>query len=81
MKSRQKIAKIQSEDLDNIFDEGKEDILQYFDTEKIKAHKRVKRINIDIPVEMVQEIDQEAQRIGVARTALIKMWIAQQLKP
>jgi len=81
MKSKQKTDKIQSEDLDKKFDEGTEDILEYFDTDKIKAHKRVKRINIDIPFDMVKEIDQEAQRIGVARTALIKMWIAQQLKP
>jgi len=37
------------------------------------------RVNIDIPVGMINMLDQEANRIGVPRTSLIKMWIAEKL--
>lgn len=73
---------ISAEELDRKFDNG-EEILQYFDTENARtappAIIEVQRVNIDIPIPMVMALDKEATRIGVTRTALIKMWLAQHL--
>lgn len=39
----------------------------------------MKRVNVDFPQWMVDELDKEAQRLGIHRQAVIKTWIAQQL--
>ena len=38
-----------------------------------------KRVNVDFPSWMVQSIDREANRLGVTRQSLIKMWLADRL--
>ncbi|HIE55346.1 MAG TPA: CopG family transcriptional regulator, partial [Chromatiaceae bacterium] len=38
-----------------------------------------RRVNVDFPDWMIRALDQEAQRLGVTRQALIKLWIANQL--
>ena len=41
--------------IDKLFDENKEDILDYFDTSKVKMiNEAPKRVNIDFPVWMVK---------------------------
>jgi len=68
-------------ELDNKFDENQEDVLEYFDTSKIKMINEVpKRVNIDFPEWMVQSLDREAKHIGVSRQAVIKMWLAERLQ-
>ena len=69
---------MRAEDLDKAFDKG-EDISKHLDMRSAKAHYPVQRINIDIPKEMLEKADREAARIGVTRTSLFKMWIAQHL--
>ena len=67
--------------LDKKFDDNKEDILEYFDTSKIKMiNEKQRRVNIDFPEWMIQSLDKEAKHIGVSRQAVIKMWIADKLK-
>ncbi len=56
------------------------DVLKYMDLKSIKLNHPVQRINVDIPREMLQKVDQEAARIGVARTSLLKIWIAERLQ-
>jgi len=36
-------------------------------------------VNVDFPQWMVDTLDQEAQRLGIHRQAVIKTWIAQKL--
>ena len=68
-------------ELDKKFDENQEDILEYFDTSKIKMiNEEPKRINIDFPTWMVKSLDREARHIGVSRQAIIKTWIAERLE-
>lgn len=74
-----KPKKISAEELDKLFDEGKEDVLQYFDTSKARIEFPVQRINVDIPANILAKVDQEANRIGVTRTSLIKLWIAERV--
>lgn len=79
MKKNKKVKMITAEELDKKFDNG-EEILQYFDTKNAKMMPpAIQRVNIDVPIPMVIALDKEATRIGVTRTALIKMWLAQNL--
>ncbi len=67
--------------IDKKFDDNQEDILEYFDTSKIKMiNEETKRVNIDFPAWMVKSLDREAKHIGVSRQAVIKMWLAQKLQ-
>jgi len=72
---------MKASELDRIFDENKEDILEYFDTSNIRMiNEEPKRVNIDFPAWMVQSLDKEAKHIGVSRQAVIKMWLAEKLQ-
>ncbi|EER47139.1 type II toxin-antitoxin system BrnA family antitoxin [Actinobacillus minor] len=70
---------ISTEELERIFDEGKEDVLQYFDLSTAQRPNQFKRVNVDFPLWMVKSLDKQAQHLGVPRQALIKMWIAEKL--
>jgi len=72
---------MKASELDKIFDDNQEDILEHFDTSKIKMiNEEPKRVNIDFPAWMVQSLDKEAKHVGVSRQAVIKMWLAEKLK-
>lgn len=72
---------MKASELDKIFDDNQEEILEYFDTSKIKMiNEEPKRVNIDFPSWMVKSLDKEAKHIGVSRQAVIKMWLAEKLK-
>ena len=60
-----------AENLEERFDNG-EDVMDYFTVP-------IQRINLDLPVWAIKEIDQEATRRGVARQALIRMWLTDRL--
>jgi hypothetical protein len=36
-------------------------------------------VNVDFPVWMIERLDREANRIGVPRQSLIKVWIGEHL--
>ncbi|WP_425390084.1 type II toxin-antitoxin system BrnA family antitoxin [Ekhidna sp.] len=68
-------------EIDRIFDEGKEDVLHFFDTENVRhPNWEQKRVNVDIPQWMINSLDRESKRIGVTRQSLIKMWLADKLE-
>ena len=72
---------ITAEEFDKIFDEGKEDILQYCDVENARRpNKEIKRVNVDFPEWMVNALDIEAARLGVTRQSVIKFWLAERLE-
>ena len=69
------------------FDERfeKEDISELLDFSTAKSIKELKKptmkkINIDLPTNILELIDKEANKIGVARQALLKVWIVERLK-
>lgn len=74
MKKQEK--KIKASEFDRVFEEG-ENVVGYLDLKTAKAHYPVQRINIDIPRDVLKKVDQEAARMGVPRTSLLKIWIAQ----
>ncbi len=68
-------------EIDKKFDDNQEDILEYFDTSKIRMiNEEPKRVNIDFPSWMVKSLDKEAKHMGVSRQAVIKMWLAEKLR-
>jgi hypothetical protein len=72
---------MKASELDKIFDDNQKDILEYFDTSKIKMiNEEPKRVNIDFPAWMVKSLDKEAKHVGVSRQAVIKMWLAEKLQ-
>lgn len=72
---------MKASEIDKKFDDNQEDILEYFDTSKIKMiNEEPKRVNIDFPSWMVKSLDKEAKHVGVSRQAVIKMWLAERLQ-
>lgn len=39
-----------------------------------------KRVNVDFPLWMVEQLDREATRLGVTRQSIIKVWLAERLE-
>lgn len=71
---------MRAEDIDKIFDEGQEDVVQYFDVEKARhPNREIRRVNVDFPLWVVEALDAEAARLGVTRQSVIKVWIADRL--
>jgi len=71
---------ITTEELDRMFDDG-EDIDQYLDWSKARRPGlEPRRVNVDLPSWMVDALDREAQRLGVPRQSVIKVWIAEKLE-
>jgi hypothetical protein len=67
-------------ELDKRFDAG-EDVSDQIDWSRSKRpNTELKRVNVDFPAWVVNGLDQHAQRLGVTRQSLIKMWIADRLR-
>ena len=72
MKKNNSTTETTADNLEEKFDTG-ENVLDYFDTTP-------KRVNVDFPSWTISRLDKEAQRVGISRQALIKVWIAERLE-
>jgi len=54
--------------------EAGEDVSEYFD-----FNEGTKRFNVDLPIWALRALDAEANRQGVPRQSLVKMWIVERL--
>lgn len=71
---------MKAKELDKKFDAG-EDISEYLDIAKARRpQQNQKRVNVDFPVWMIQQLDKEAKRLGVPRQSIIKVWVAERLQ-
>ena len=71
---------ISPEEFDKKFDDNEEDVLDHVDTSSAQRPGRdVRRVNVDLPMWMIESLDAEANRVGVTRQSVIKMWIAERL--
>lgn len=69
-----------AKEFDEAFENG-EDISAFVDYSKgRRPNLEQKRVNLDLPVWMIEKLDQEAKRLGVARQAIMKMFLAQHLE-
>jgi hypothetical protein len=70
---------MKAEEFDKLFEDG-EDITDLLDLSSARRpNLEQKRINVDLPIWMVNQLDREAKRVGVTRQSIIKMWMAQRL--
>ena len=67
---------MKAKELEKKFD-ANEDVAKYLDLSKARrpGHEQ-RRVNVDIPIWMIESLDREASRLGVPRQSLIKMLIA-----
>lgn len=66
---------------DKKFDDGEADIIEDLDLSTIKRPNQVqRRVNVDFPAWIVESLDKEANRLGVTRQAIIKVWLAERLE-
>lgn len=78
-RAEMKPAVMRAEDFDRAFDDG-EDVSAYIDWENARRpNLEPHSVNVDFPTWVVQALDREAERLGVTRQALIKLWIADRL--
>jgi len=72
---------MKAEDFDKKFDDGVEDIIDDLDLASARRPNReARRVNVDFPAWMVEALDREADRLGVTRQSIIKVWIAERLE-
>jgi len=75
-----KKTSITASKFDEKFNEG-EDIIEHLDLINItKPGNNPKRVNVDFPAWMVQELDKVSRRLGVTRQSVIKIFISEKLK-
>ncbi len=71
---------MKAKDLDKTFDMG-DDITMHLDLSKAHHPKYAqKRVNVDFPIWMINSLDKEAKRLGVARQSLIKLLVSEHIK-
>jgi len=66
-------------EFDQKFDSG-ESVLDALDLSSVrKPDLEQRRVNVDFPIWMIEALDRTAQRLGVTRQSVIKMWLAERL--
>jgi len=73
------VKSISAEEFDRKFDDG-EDISEYIDWSTARRVNTSKKVNVDFPAWMVKALDEEADKIGIPRQALIKTIINEHLQ-
>jgi hypothetical protein len=70
---------MKAEEFEKMFDDG-EDITRLLDLSSARRpNLEQKRVNVDFPKWMVNQLDMEARRVGVTRQSIIKIWLAERL--
>jgi hypothetical protein len=70
---------MKTREFDKKFDDG-DDISDAIDWSSAKRfNTEIKRVNVDFPTWVVEGLDRQANRLGITRQALIKVWIAERL--
>ena len=82
MKKKQRTSKarvLSAAELDVMHDAGA-DLSAHMDLSRaVRPGRAIQRVNVDFPVDLLREIDQEARRLGVTRQAFIKVRLADSL--
>ena len=68
---------MKAKELDQKFDNG-DDILDLSRAKRVTQN--LIRVDVDFPVWMFELLDKEANRIGVTRQSIIKVWLAERLE-
>ena len=72
--------RVKASKFDEEFERGK-NVSAYLDVSKARRPGiEQRRVNVDIPAWMIEALDREAERLGVPRQSLLKLWIAERLE-
>ncbi len=72
---------MKAKDFDKKFDDNKKYIIDDLDLSSAKRpNQKQKRINVDFPAWVIDSLDREANRIGVTRQSIIKLWLVERLE-
>ena len=67
-------------EFEEAFDRG-EEIDEYVDWFRARRpNLEQKRVNLDLPLWMIELLDREAKRLGIARQAMMKIFLAERLE-
>ena len=71
---------MKAKELEKRFNAG-ENITKVLDLARAQRSNQVqRRVNVDFPSWMIRSVDKEADRLGVTRQSIIKVWISERLK-
>ncbi|HLD45042.1 MAG TPA: hypothetical protein VJC18_06365 [bacterium] len=56
------------------------DLSAVFAKEGVAVQSKTRKINLDLPDSVVQKIDMIADKIGISRQPLIKLWIHEKIR-
>jgi hypothetical protein len=77
---KKRTNRISAEEIDRKFDAG-EDVSRFFDWSTARRPGlEQRRVNVDLPLWMIESLDGEAKRVGVTRQSIVKVWLAERLK-
>ena len=69
-----------AKDFDQKFDDGEEDIIEMLDLSQAKRPLgSQKRLSIELPIWMIELINQEAKRLGVTPQTIVQTSLAEHL--
>jgi len=72
---------MKAKDFDRKFDDNEIDIIDDLDLSTLKRPNQIqKRVNLDFPAWVIDSLDKEANRIGVTRQSIIKVWLVERLE-
>ncbi|MCD6534937.1 MAG: CopG family transcriptional regulator [Deltaproteobacteria bacterium] len=72
---------MKSKDFDEKFDKNKADIIDDLDLSTLRRpNQQQRRVNVDFPVWVIDSLDKEANRVGVTRQSIIKLWLVERLE-
>jgi hypothetical protein len=71
---------IGAEELGRVFDDGLEDVDQYFGTENVRYPGREARTAaVDLPIEVFNAVERESAEAGASPPKLIEAWIEERI--
>jgi hypothetical protein len=75
------LQKMTAQEIDTYFDDGGDisPILDMTTATQPNRDRATARVNLDLPPWAIAKLDQESDRIGVSRQALMKMWLIERL--
>lgn len=72
---------MKAKDFEKKFDDNKSDIIDDLDLSTVKRPNQTqKRVNVDFPIWVIDSLDREANRVGVTRQSIIKLWLVERLE-
>ena len=71
---------MKSSEFDRRFDAGDAELGALDLDAATRPRLQQKRVNVDLSLWMVEQLDREATRLGMTRQSIIKVWLAERLE-